>query len=131
MGEGNKWNKVNTDILFNWKLNMDKLQCEVLETKADIITFQEVDTFRATDKLYNLQDRMAALGYEGIHQQKVGGGNGLFGYVDGPAIFWDANKFERAGPMKIITFDSKKGVTFADRKDNNPRDRASQIGIMV
>merc|ERR1711964_191135 len=102
-----EWKIVNEKILFNWKLNMDKLVCEVLETKADIITFQEVDTFRAKDEKYNLQDRMAGLGYEGIHQPKIGEGNGLFGYVDGPAIFWDANKFERAGPMKIITFRSK------------------------
>merc|ERR1712000_282633 len=100
------WNDVNKDILFNWNLNMDKLMCEVLETKAVILTFQEVDTFRAGG-VYSLQERMAKLGYEGIHQQKMGNGNGLFGYVDGPAIFWDANKFERAGPMEIITFESK------------------------
>merc|ERR1711964_145178 len=73
MKRNKEWAKVNKDILFNWSLNMNKLQCEILETQADILTFQEVDTFRAGGK-YNLEDRMAELGYKGVHQPKQGDG---------------------------------------------------------
>merc|ERR1711964_248030 len=141
--EGGKWKKVNESILFNWKLNMDKLICEVLETKADVITFQEVDTFIAKGE-YNLEKRMAELGYAGVHRPKPGNGNGLFGYVDGPAIFWDNNKYERVdGFDKVITFAGKApkkdkpedpvtNPKFKDKEDKHiEKYQAAQIAIVT
>jgi mRNA deadenylase 3'-5' endonuclease subunit Ccr4 len=73
---------------------MKKLMCEVLENGADIITLQEVDSFRSNGE-YNLERQMAKLGYFGVHKEKPGNGNGLMGFVDGPAIFWDPQKQNR------------------------------------
>merc|ERR1711964_698616 len=127
--EGGKWKKVNESILFNWKLNMDKLICEVLETKADVITFQEVDTFIAKGE-YNLEERMADLGYAGVHRPKPGNGNGLFGYVDGPAIFWDNNKYERVKEGdRVITF--HEGNKTKVDEITNPNCKAAQIAIVT
>merc|ERR1711964_905224 len=131
--EGGKWKKVNESILFNWKLNMDKLICEVLETKADVITFQEVDTFIAKPG-FNLEERMAKLGYAGVHRPKPGNGNGLFGYVDGPAIFWDNNKYERISKEEsVITFDTKgdgDDVT-NKRMGKEKKAQAAQLAIVT
>jgi mRNA deadenylase 3'-5' endonuclease subunit Ccr4 len=65
------WSDVNKAVLFNWELNMKKLMCEVLENGADIITLQEVDSFRSNGE-YNLERQMAKLGYFGVHKEKPG-----------------------------------------------------------
>lgn len=117
------WKTINQKMLLNSKARMTQFLAEVTSQNPDVVTLQEVDNFHANGE-YCLKTRMELLGYAGVFAAK-NSSNGLFGFNDGCAIFWDHRRFEQVGNARKFNFKEYKNDTKTETKISG------QVGIYV